>query len=161
MPSAILTAQLRKSRVEVLSARTETSSTFVDAKGSVIVEQSLAPVRARRGESWVPLDLDLTDAGTVLRPAAGAVNVEVHKGGTARLATISRGQESLELGWPHKLPAPTVSGRVASYGLNADTELQVATTATGVEQFLVLKRRPMTPPVIRLPLTLRGLILQP
>jgi hypothetical protein len=63
--SAEIAARTQKSRVEVTGARTDSATTFVNPDGTVTVENSQGVVRVRRGDGWVPVDMDLvkTDAG--------------------------------------------------------------------------------------------------
>jgi hypothetical protein len=43
----------------VLGLRSETTQTFANPDGTLTEEQHLAPVRVRRGSTWVPVDLTL------------------------------------------------------------------------------------------------------
>lgn len=61
-PSAVIQARATGKRVEVTAERSESSSTWVNADGSVTTEQFAAPVRFKndKGE-WAPLNTDLVE----------------------------------------------------------------------------------------------------
>jgi hypothetical protein len=57
-PSAMLTARVQGSRVEILSERTETSSTYANPDGTLTTDQYAGPVRFRDGAgNWRDIDL--------------------------------------------------------------------------------------------------------
>lgn len=155
--SASIAARTQGSRVEVTNARSETSTMFANPDGSVTVEDALSPVRVRRGERWLPVDLSLLPSGEALRPAASPADVQVSRGGSGAVATLTRGRTAVGLGWPAPLPEPAVAGPVASYRLDERMQLRVTATSAGFNQHLVLNERPAKAPVVRVPLRLRGL----
>ena len=61
-PSAVIRARATGKRVEVTAERSESSSTWVNADGSVTTEQFAAPVRFKndKGE-WVSFNTDLVE----------------------------------------------------------------------------------------------------
>ena len=65
--SAMLAAQVSGKRVEVTERTTETSQTFANPDGQMTLEQHVLPVRARKGDGWVPVDqtLQRSTAGTI------------------------------------------------------------------------------------------------
>jgi hypothetical protein len=65
--SAAVSARLCGGRVEVSSAVSETSQTWVNPDGTLTSEQHLGSVRMRQGGAWVPVD------ATLLRTADGGV----------------------------------------------------------------------------------------
>ena len=147
--SAQLTARVRGARVEVLSGRSETESTFANPDGSFSTEQFGAPVRVRDKagrHGWRDVDLTLVDNGD------GTVGPRVHPQGL-RLAGKTTGAgvlasladregKGVELRWGRALPKPVLSGTTATYpNVSAGTDLVLEVTRTGVEQFLRLKDR--------------------
>ncbi|WP_436995085.1 DNRLRE domain-containing protein [Streptomyces sp. enrichment culture] len=158
IPSAKVAARLSGRRVEALSERTETSTTWVNKDGSLTTELSAGPVRFQRDGEWVDVDVDL------VRRSDGSVEAAAHpaglslagKGGTlptslaaaekapARdLVTLGEGEEQITLQWKGGLPAPTLEGTRATYaGALPDADLVVEATRTGFEQFVEINKRP-------------------
>ncbi|MGK5449778.1 DNRLRE domain-containing protein [Streptomyces radiopugnans] len=158
IPSAKVAARLSGRRVEALSERTETSTTWVNKDGSLTTELSAGPVRFQRDGQWVNVDVDL------VRRSDGSVEAAAHpaglslagKGGTlpkslaaaekapARdLVTLGEGEEQITLQWKGGLPAPTLEGTRATYaGALPDADLIVEATRTGFEQFVEIDKRP-------------------
>ena len=148
-------------RVEVLSARTETSATFANADGTWTLETAAGPVRVRdesagSDHGWRDLDPTLEMAGGKVRPKAAAATVEFSTGGDGSAAVLRSNGRRLGFGWSGgSLPAPSLSGRTATYANvlpGADLVLEASTT--GYSERLVLRRRPSRPMVLRFPLTL-------
>ncbi|MFE7134187.1 RHS repeat-associated core domain-containing protein [Streptomyces sp. NPDC057638] len=157
--SARVAARLSGARVEALSERTETSTTWVNKDGSLTTELTSGPVRFQEpgSDEWRDVDLDLV-------PAAGGVEPKAHPrglrlagrtGAPARslkaaqsgratdLVTLGEGDQSVTLQWRGGLPAPTLDGTRAEY-VNAvpGADVVVEATRTGFEQYVELKRRP-------------------
>ncbi|MFI9811452.1 RICIN domain-containing protein [Saccharothrix variisporea] len=163
IPSARATAALHKIRVEALSERTENSATFVNPDGKLTTEIHAGPVRVKRGDAWVPVDLTLDQR------ADGSIAPRVHPrdlvfagaGGTADavrdLASLRHGETEVALQWRGVLPAPRIEGRKVVYpDARPGADLVVEATRTGFEQFLVLKERPKEPVRLTLPLRTKG-----
>jgi hypothetical protein len=76
-------------RVEVLSERTEFSQNYLNVDGSRTVEESIEPVRVRKGDSWVPVDttLKVTERGVV--PRATVLPMVFSAGGVGHLARLT------------------------------------------------------------------------
>ncbi|MFJ8665984.1 DNRLRE domain-containing protein [Streptomyces sp. NPDC093600] len=166
LPSAQVAARLSGKRVEALSERTESSTTFVNPDGSVTLDAASGPVRFRDGATgqWRTIDVALvkTSQGAVaaqahpldLRlagktPTARAAKVKASgaageaKTAAVPLVTLQAGDDrAMTLSWRGALPEPTVSGTTARYAdaLTA-TDLIIESTRTGFEQFLELKNR--------------------
>ncbi|MGW6564963.1 DNRLRE domain-containing protein [Streptomyces sp. NPDC054975] len=166
LASAQVAARLSGKRVEALSARTESSTTWANPDGTVTLDAASGPVRFRDGLTgqWRDIDVDLAKMvdGTVaakdhpLRlklagktPATQAARVmSSGDAGDARttpvpLVTLDAGEgRELGLSWRGVLPEPSVSGTKARYAdaLTA-TDLIIESTRTGFEQFLELKDR--------------------
>ncbi|MGW4200628.1 DNRLRE domain-containing protein [Streptomyces sp. NPDC004726] len=160
--SARVAARLSGKRVEAVSERTETSTTWANKDGSLTTELVAGPVRfADKGSGdWREVDLDLVKA------AGGAVAPRAHprglrlagKAGTpARsmaaaaaakatdLVTLGEGDQRITLQWKGGLPAPKLSGTRAEYA-NAvpGADVVVEATRTGFEQFVEIRQRPAT-----------------
>ncbi|NNM47775.1 DNRLRE domain-containing protein [Knoellia koreensis] len=174
--SAQLTARVRKQKVEVLSERTEDSTTFVNPDGSFTTESFGAPVRVRDKDGkdgWSDVDLELT------KRTDGSVGPRVHPqnlvmaGETGEtgglLASIADGKgRQVQLDWKAALPEPTLSGTKATYaGIAPGVDLVQEATRTGVEQFLLLKDKAAVDAAVaaakdgryevRIPITTKGL----
>ncbi|WP_190125523.1 RHS repeat protein [Streptomyces inusitatus] len=160
--SARVAARLSGKRVEALSERTETSTTWVNKDGSLTTDLSAGPVRFkdRASGEWQDVDLDL------VRAAGGAVESKAHPRGLALagktgtparslaatrtakatdLVTLGEGDQRITLQWKGGLPAPTLTGTRAEY-VNAvpGADVVVEATRTGFEQYVEIKQRPAT-----------------
>ncbi|MEK2495613.1 DNRLRE domain-containing protein, partial [Kitasatospora purpeofusca] len=171
MPSARVAARLSGKRVEALSERTETSTTWVDKDGTLTTDLFAGPVRFQRDGRWTDVDLTLQAAadGSVqpkahprgLRlagaggervknlkdaQAAGAAAEGQDAGRQARsLVTLGSGDQQVELQWLGGLPKPELDGTRATYRdavADGAADLVVEATRTGFEQFVTLKQRP-------------------
>ncbi|MGW3558155.1 DNRLRE domain-containing protein [Streptomyces sp. NPDC000963] len=164
--SAALMARLQNRRIEVLSERTETATTWVNPNGSTTLEAASGPVRFKDSAGrWRSVDADL------IRRADGSVAAQAHPLGL-RLAGRTKGTDAksfkaqaakagrpetssvplallddgkgtaVTLGWRGVLPEPSLKGHTARYAdaLPA-TDLIIEATRTGFEQFLELKDR--------------------
>ncbi|MFE7479859.1 DNRLRE domain-containing protein [Streptomyces sp. NPDC057552] len=166
LKSAQVAARLSGKRVEALSERTESSTTWANPDGSVTLDAASGPVRFRDDatDKWRDIDIDLvkTPGGEVVAeahplglklagrtPAAKAAKVRasgaVGEAGTLSvpLVRLEAGDDrAMTLSWRGALPEPSVSGATARYvdALKA-TDLIVESTRTGFEQFLELKDR--------------------
>jgi RHS repeat-associated protein len=166
--SARVDAKAQGHRVEVLSERTETSQTFVSAKGVVTREIAAAPVRVRDSSSdgWGAIDLKLskqTDGSYA--PAAVPGEVRLNGGEDAQakgvLVSLSSGKRSVSLDWAGALPVPTIDGATATYkDVKPGMDLKVEVTRTGIEQYFVLKDRPAAgeEPTLALPIAADGVV---
>jgi len=80
VPSARVAARLSGKRVEALSERAETSTTWVNPDGTLTAELNAGPVRFRRGNAWFGIDETLT------RSADGTIRPKSHPPGWCSLA---------------------------------------------------------------------------
>ncbi|MET9411782.1 DNRLRE domain-containing protein [Streptomyces sp. NPDC002935] len=160
VPSALAEAKRSGKRVEALSERTETSTTWVDQDGSLTTELTAGPVRFDRNGSWVTVDTDLTERrdGTVAAKAHPASLTLAGKGGTpasslsaarnagARdLVTLGEGEQQVTLQWKGGLPQPELDGNRATYpDAVPGADVVVEATRTGFEQYVEIKQRPST-----------------
>ncbi|MEV0394968.1 carboxypeptidase regulatory-like domain-containing protein [Polymorphospora rubra] len=126
--------------VEILAERTEVSQTFLNPDGSRTLEESLAPVRVRRGSSWEPVNttLKITPAG--IAPKASVLPVFLSPGGDGPLARVVDGDRELAMSWPDPLPKPELIGDTAMYReVLPDTDLRVSAHALGFSEVLVVR----------------------
>ncbi|MFI5755440.1 DNRLRE domain-containing protein [Streptomyces sp. NPDC051569] len=172
--SAKVAARLSGKRVEALSERTETSTTWVNRDGSLTTDVAAGPVRFERDGRWVDVDVDFA------RQADGSVASVAHPNGlrltggagtpalsleAARLAratdlvTLGEGDEQITLQWKGGLPSPVLDGARATYeDAVPGADVVVEATRTGFEQFVEIKRRPATDDyTYTLPLLVKGL----
>ncbi|MEV5985210.1 DNRLRE domain-containing protein [Streptomyces sp. NPDC052051] len=162
IPSARVAARLSGQRVEALSERTETSTTWVNKDGSLTTELTAGPVRFTDDASgkWRKVDLNLAQGadGTV-EPKAhpNGLRLSGKSGTPARsmkaaqqaeatdLVTLGEGDQRITLQWKGGLPQPKLDGTRAEY-VNAvsGADVVVEATRTGFEQYVELKQRPET-----------------
>lgn len=155
--SAKVAARLSGKRVEALSERTETSTTWVNKDGSLTTELSAGPVRFERDGKWVGVDVELRESGDGVAPVAHPAGLRLagRTGTPARsleaaqeqkavdLVTLGEGSEQITLQWKGGLPEPKLDGSRAEY-VNAvpGADVVVEATRTGFEQFVEIKQRP-------------------
>ncbi|CAK7288441.1 DNRLRE domain-containing protein [Streptomyces misionensis] len=158
LPSARVAARLSGKRVEALSERTETSTTWVNPNGSLTTELAAGPVRFRRGGKWVGVDLDLAaradgsvapaahPEGLVLGGKGGSRPTSIKAAGKAAprtLVTLGQGQEQVALQWKGGLPAPVLNGPKATYrDAVPGADVVVEATRSGFEQYVDVRQRP-------------------
>ncbi|MFJ4679594.1 DNRLRE domain-containing protein [Kitasatospora sp. NPDC088783] len=162
IPSARVAARLSGQRVEALSERTETSTTWVNKDGSLSSELFAGPVRFQRDGRWTDVDLTLQrqpDGSVAPKAHPGALKLAAPGGTRARsladsqsgkgedrtLVTLGEGDQQVELQWKGGLPAPELDGTKATYEdaiSDGAADLVVEATRTGFEQYTVLKQRP-------------------
>jgi hypothetical protein len=156
-------AQRSGKKVEIVSARTETETTFANPEGTLTTELSAGPIRIRKGDGFVPIDttLEILDGAVVPKAAQG--QIEISNGGAAgsELAAVGSAGKRLSFNWPAALPTPVLKGNTATYAdVAPGQDLVVKATPSGFESFVVLKTRPEQPVVITIPLGLDGLSLE-
>ncbi|WP_145797188.1 DNRLRE domain-containing protein [Kitasatospora atroaurantiaca] len=162
IPSARIAARLSGQRVEALSERTETSTTWVNKDGSLTSELFAGPVRFQQNGQWVDVDLGLQAAsdgsvapkahprGLKLAGAGGArvkslAESQAGKGDARTLVSLGEGDQQVELQWKGGLPKPVLDGTKAIYQdaiADGAADLVVEATRTGFEQYVTLKQRP-------------------
>jgi RHS repeat-associated protein len=173
--SARVAARLSGHRVEALSERTETSTTWVNKDGSLTTELSAGPIRFRDAATgqWRDVDVNLAVAqdGSVASKAhptglklAGKTGAKAtslraaQSAPAADLVTLGEGDEAITLQWRGGLPAPKLDGPRATYE-NAvpGADVVVEATRTGFEQFVLVKEKPADGFSYTLPLRTKGL----
>jgi RHS repeat-associated protein len=158
--TAMQAAVAQGSRVEDLSARTESAQTFANPDGSWTTESTFAPVRVQHADgSWADIDTTLVAGkdGTVA-PRVGQPGVVFSGGGTSsgwqHLVGFGAGTAGSWWWWRGPLPAPVLSGSTATYpGVEPGVDLVLTATPAGFEQSLVFTVRPTGPVVIPLAVT--------
>ncbi|MFJ7769380.1 DNRLRE domain-containing protein [Streptomyces sp. NPDC097107] len=176
IPSARVAARLSGRRVEALSERTETSTTWANKDGSLTTELAAGPVRFEDETTgdWRDVDLDLVQgsdgsveptahprglklAGKTGAPATSLKAAQASK--ATDLVTLGEGEQQITLQWKGGLPAPKLEGTRAEY-VNAvpGADVVVEATRTGFEQFVEIKQKPATDGyTYTLPLKAKGL----
>ncbi|WP_425953486.1 hypothetical protein [Xylanimonas sp. McL0601] len=168
--SASVNARLAGERVEDLSQRTTTSSTFALPDGSWQSAMATGDVWVRRGgdgtrlDDWAAADSNLRANGDgSFSPVAQVGDVEIAgattaTGGSSVVASFTdpgSGAAS-QLTYPGDLPAPTVAGPRATYpDVQPGVDMVVEVTGSGLEQFFVVKDRPAVPAALELSTGLR------
>ncbi|WP_417564600.1 DNRLRE domain-containing protein [Microbacterium sp.] len=168
---ARVAAMAQGARVEVLSARTESSQTFAEPDGSFTSETSTGAVRVRdehAADGWRDVDLTLVmgDDG-VVRPASPVVPVVLNGGagpGDTLVSAQRPGGGMIGFGWDRgALPEPVLDGNQATYrDVAPGVDLVVTATRYGFEHFYVLTTKPKDPTAVRvsLPVISKGLSLR-
>ncbi|MFD0313342.1 DNRLRE domain-containing protein [Streptomyces flavalbus] len=173
IPSARVAARLYGHRVEALSERTETSTTWVNEDGSLTTELAAGPVRFQRDGQWTDVDVALREVPGGVEPKAHPEGLRLagRTGTPARslkaareaeatdLVTLGEGDQEITLQWKGGLPKPKLDGTRAEY-LNAvpGADVVVEATRTGFEQFVEINERPAAGDyTYTLPLKAKGL----
>ncbi|MEO3871854.1 LamG-like jellyroll fold domain-containing protein [Nonomuraea sp. B12E4] len=150
--------------VEVESMRSETRQVFAQPDGTLTMELNARPVRVRKADGWVPVDTTLrVRPDGAVEPVAAAVDLTFSGGGTAPLASLSRGAKNMRLGWQGRLPKPVLKGDTATYPeVMPGVDLQVTADVDGFSHLLVVKSREAAAKMTELafPLSASGLSLK-
>ena len=139
------TAQAKSSGTPVLvpADNTEYSQTVANPDGSFTQTSDLQPQRVHRDTGWVPVDASLrANADGTLSPAASVQSLTLSGGGTGPLARFDDGAgHVLAVSMPMPIPAPVISGAVATYpAVLPGIDLRVtATTEGGIREVLVVQ----------------------
>ncbi|MFJ2915775.1 DNRLRE domain-containing protein, partial [Streptomyces sp. NPDC087228] len=172
--SARVLARLSGKRVEALSERTESSTTWVNKDGSLTTEISAGPVRFKDDSGqWRDVDVNFTALSD------GSVESKAHPSGlrlsgkagrkasslkaaqetaATDLVTLGEGDEQITLQWRGGLPAPKLDGTRATYpDAVPGADVVVEATRTGFEQFVEVKDKPAAGFSYTLPLKTKGL----
>ncbi|MBT2407699.1 MULTISPECIES: FG-GAP-like repeat-containing protein [unclassified Streptomyces] len=138
---ALAEAKATGHAVELTSARTELSDTWVNPDGTFSVKRYGAPVRVLRDGAWLAADptLEFAADGSV-KPKATSVVVSFSGGGTGPILTGVKDGRTLSLSWPTALPKPTLNGNVATYAeVLPGVDLQLKSEVEGFSQLVVVK----------------------
>ncbi|CUM44170.1 FIG01126572: hypothetical protein [Streptomyces venezuelae] len=174
--SARVAARLSGRRVEALSERSETSTTWANKDGSLTTELSAGPIRFRDAVAgdWRDVDVELTaqtDGSVAAKAHPEGLKLAGKSGAPARslraaqsapatdLVTLGEGEEQITLQWRGGLPAPKLDGTRATYvDAVPGADVVVEATRTGFEQFVELRKKPATDGFsYTLPLRTKGL----
>lgn len=154
--------QAASARTEIVSERTDSTTTWANADGTTTVEAYTGPIRVKQSDgSWRPVDTTLVAEGGVVRPKTAAADITFSGGGSGEpLAEVSRGGRTLGLDWSGKLPEPRLDGPTAVYrGAVEGGDLVVTALKEGFSHSVVLRERPDGPVSYRLPISADGLTL--
>jgi RHS repeat-associated protein len=158
--SAGVMAKLLKKKVEDLSQRSETDTTFAMPDGSWTMETRAAPVRVLQDEKWVDVDYTLVEQPDgSWAPKASPLDVTVNGAGANEAARVTYDDgQSVAITWPETLPEPTVGKTVATYTLSDTTDLLVDVAGGVVNTHLRLNEAPAeSDPVFTFGLASEGL----
>lgn len=141
--SASAQARATGRRVEVLAERSETGQVFANPDGSVTMQESVVPLRVRRGTGWVPVDATLqARADGTVAPRALPLSLAFSGGGSAPLVRLGAGGKQLVLRWPAALPRPVLAGDSATYReVLPGVDLRLRALPRGFSEVLVVKDR--------------------
>lgn len=143
--SAVAAAVTAGEPVEDLSKRTESSRTIANPDGTWTDEMFATEARVEDAEGeWHDVSYDLTrNADGSFSPEMSANDVRISGGGTSEAARVTLDDgESMAISWPTTLPAPVVSGGVATYKISASTDFIVSMTGSGVSTKIRLNSEP-------------------
>lgn len=129
--------------VELPQEGTERTKVFTNPDGSRTLESRPNPVRVRRDSGWVPIDTGLRErADGAVEPAATTTGLVFSGGGDDRLVKLTKGDKSLALEWPARLPEPQLTADSATYPeVYPGVDLVVHAKTDGFTQVLVVKNR--------------------
>ncbi len=146
-------------RVEVVGLRSADSSTFVNPDGTVTAELYAGPIRVRGAQpgSWVDIDPTLVSDSSGVHPKVAAADISFSAGGTGPVSRLAAGDVAVELGLQARLPAPTLSGNVATYrDVYPGVDLELEALGSGYEKRFIIKSRPTAALVLTVPMTSTG-----
>ncbi|MDQ1013133.1 RHS repeat-associated protein [Streptomyces sp. V4I23] len=160
--SAQVMARLQKRPIEILDARTDSTTSWANPDGTVTVQSFTGPIRVKDSHgAWQPVDVTLSEVDGKVLPKAAAADIAFSAGGsTAPLAQVTRGEKTFGVAWDGALPKPVLKGNMATYP-NAvpGGDVVVSALPEGFSHSVVLRERPSGPVEFRLPVTAKGLTL--
>lgn len=139
--SAVRSAAAQGSPVRVSELTTQTRVVDAQPDGTMRARLSARVERVKRDGRWVGVDTTLVQRpdGTVV-PRAVDVDLVLSDGGKAPLVRYGRDGRHMSLTWPGGLPAPTLSGSMATYPrVLPGVDLVVRADVAGYAQYLVVK----------------------
>jgi RHS repeat-associated protein len=172
---ALAEAARKGKRVEIIEERTETSTVFANPDGTYTAQLAAAPVRARAGDSWAPVDTSLVAEDGVVRPVSVPAEVTLSGGGDEPLISLAESEPPADGGAPAgradasasisatvdvdaDLPAPTIKGDTATYADVFDgADLAVQASTVGTEVSVVIPQRGAGRASYELPMDFDGL----
>ena len=165
-PIALAKAEAKKQnkRIEIPKYRSENSTTYANPDGRTLrTVMSTEPIRVKRNGSWQPIDTTLIAQGDTVTPRVAKSDLVLSNGGKPDLLTSradsghSNGKDAeVQLFASAKLPVPRLSGNRAEYpsAYGDGVDLVVTATPTGFRQQIVIRKRPVRPPILRVPVDL-------
>ncbi|MFI7598246.1 hypothetical protein [Actinoplanes sp. NPDC049681] len=144
------------SPVLIAAETSETSQSWALPNGQIRVELSSAPVRARKNNKWVPIDLTLVrqpdgSVAPVAHPNELRLSGATEDVGLHALATLESEGSDVAMGFEGELPEPELSGSKATYrNIKPNIDLVVEATPKGVESFYIVKKRSAASQVAKL-----------
>ncbi|UYQ64487.1 DNRLRE domain-containing protein [Streptomyces peucetius] len=160
--SAQVMARLQKRRIEILDARTDSTTSWANPDGTVTVESFTGPIRVKDSHgAWQPVDVTLSEVDGKVLPKTAAADIAFSAGGSAApLAQVTRGEKTFGVAWEGALPKPVLNGNTATYP-NAvpGGDVVVSALPEGFSHSVVLRERPSGPVEFRLPVKAKGLTL--
>jgi hypothetical protein len=149
---------LLRHRIEVSGLETETTTTYANPDGSLTTDASSAPIREQVHGAWQPVDTTLVPVPGGFAPKVSALPVVFSAGQGTALNRVKLSGEGVSVGWPGRLPAPTVEGDTATYhDVEPGVDLVLTAGVTGYESSIVLTRRPSAAVSFSLPIITSGL----
>lgn len=140
MRTASTQARSTRQSVAVSDLTTETSTVTALPDGRLSLTESVLPTRVKQEGRWVPVDTSLRVSGGRLVPVAVPQSLSLSDGGSAMLATLGSSGRSVSVSWPSALPAPSVSGPVATYSdVLPGVDLAVTASVTGFSEVLIVR----------------------
>jgi hypothetical protein len=159
--SALVTAKKTGERVRISDATTDRAEYFATPDGKVTGTLSAGPVRFLRDNKWVPVDLTLRkQADGSIAPTSHGDDVRISgaRAAAGDLASMGTGAEKVTMGWEGALPEPKLDGSKATYSeVLPGVDLVVQVTASGFEQYTVVKSAAAAKYVKKISLPLAGL----
>ncbi len=148
-------------RVEVVAERSENELVFANPSGTFTSEITAGPQRVERADgSWVDVDptLHRRPDGSI-GPKASTVDLSFAGSGSKDLVRVGEDDQSMVIGWPEPLTAPTLDGPVATYAeVLPGVDLKMRATSVGYSYVMVVKNAEAETisNLARLRLTVRG-----
>lgn len=162
--SAMLSARSQGKRVEDLSQRTETASTFANPDGTWTTEGHAGVQRFRgKGGEWVDVDLNLTEGPDgIVRPGGHPQDLRLPGKGRAPVSVDEGKGRTVSFDFPASSTAPTLKGTTATYAdVAPGVDMTIEALRTGFEQSFILKSRPTEAVSWQIPLLTKGLAARP
>lgn len=124
-----------------MADRTEKNQVFAQPDGTFTMEQTVEPVRVRRGGGWVDVDTKVrTRSDGRVEPAATVTPTVYSGGGTSPMAEFGVNAERLAVRWPTALPAPRLdAGKVVYPEVMPGVDLRMETFRQGFGYALIVK----------------------
>lgn len=141
--AAVSAAIATRKPVVVAAEETATSEVAALPDGHLQLTSSSVPVRVRRGNTWVPVDLSLERGpGGWISPKAAPVPVQFSGGGTRVLDRVptASGAQVTESWAAGTLPKPQLTGATATYrDVLPGVDVELTATLAGMDEVVVVR----------------------